>query len=136
MFVINMLSIRHQNNSYDHENNEKYRQKPTNSVETSRRKCRSYLNRNLCSDNFISDPLDVFSKLMGTIHFRIIGKRFQKEPKLQKKSEFFLIMKTRVIEVLRLIVTRKTTHQINYGCSKKKSGPVITETDLLFMKIS
>ena len=29
MFVINILSIRHYNKSYDYEDNDKYKQKPT-----------------------------------------------------------------------------------------------------------
>ena len=49
-------------------------------------------------------------------------------------------MKTRVIEVLKLIKTNsypiKPTYRINFGCITKEGGPVIAETDLLFMKIS
>ena len=51
----------------------------------SRRKCRSEINQNFCSENIISDLLAVLSKLTGTIDFRIIGK----ESNLQKKFEFF-----------------------------------------------
>ena len=68
-------------------------------------KCRSHLNHNLYSENFISNPLNVFSKPIGTIIFRIMIKDF-KRTKITK-SDFFQIMETRVIEVQKLILIRK-----------------------------
>ena len=62
---------------------------------------------NLSSENFISDPLAVFSKPMGTINFRILGKFFKRNQITKKIPHFFFeLMKTRVIEVLKLIVIR------------------------------
>ena len=43
-------------------------------------------------------------------------------------------MKTRRIEVIKPIVEDKTTSLINFHCSTKYRGPVITETDLEFAK--
>ena len=45
-------------------------------------------------------------------------------------------MKTRGIEVRKPIIGDKTANQINFICSRKDGGPVITETDLEFAKTS
>ena len=45
-------------------------------------------------------------------------------------------METRRIEVIKPIIEDETTNQINFGCSTIYGGPVITETQLEFAKIS
>ena len=62
----------------------------------------SHLNHNLFSEKCHYDPWDVFSK--PTINIRINEFRFQKEPKLQNPN--FFDMKTRVIDVIKHIVSR------------------------------
>ena len=45
-------------------------------------------------------------------------------------------MKTRRIEVIKPKTEDKTANQIDFDCSKKNLGPVITETDSEFAKIN
>ena len=102
MFVINILSIKHHNKSYDYEDNDKQAKTNKNSAKFRRRKCRSHFKHYLCSENFISDQLAGFSLPMGTIIFGVMGKYFKKNQNYKK----IRIMKTRDIEVLKLIVIR------------------------------
>ena len=46
-----------------------------------------------------------------------------------------MFIKTRRIEVIKPITEDRTTNQINFGCSRKDRGPIITENDLEFKKI-
>ena len=66
-----MSSLTRRNKSYDYENNEKHRQKPKKSSRCLRRECRSHLNQNLASENFIYDLSDIFFKPMGTANTNI-----------------------------------------------------------------
>ena len=45
-------------------------------------------------------------------------------------------MKTRRFEVIKPKIEDKTANPINFGCSRKFGGPVITESDFEFAKIS
>ena len=67
--------MRHHNKSYDYENNKK-QAKTKNSAENCE-KCRSHLNHKLFSENFISDPLNLFSKPMGAINIWIMWYEFK-----------------------------------------------------------
>ena len=46
----------------DHEDNNKYNEKPKIQEKSARRKCRGHLNHKLSIENNIYDPLTVFSK--------------------------------------------------------------------------
>ena len=71
MFVFLMSSIRHQNKSYDYDNNKRSRQKPKNQWKSTR-KSQSHLNYKLLREQLIYDPLKLFSKPMGTIDIRLM----------------------------------------------------------------
>ena len=57
----------------DYENNQKKRQN-AKTQQKSETKCQSHLNQNhkLFSEKVFNEPLNVFSKLMGTINIRIM----------------------------------------------------------------
>ena len=68
LFVVNRSAIRHQNKSYELEDNNKYRQKPKIHGKSAIRKCRSHLIQNNFSENFIHDSSKVAFDAMGTIN--------------------------------------------------------------------
>ena len=71
-FVFPCESIRHHNKSYDYETNNENMQKPKIQWKSARRKRRKHLKHQRFSENFISDPLNVFSKPMGAINIWIM----------------------------------------------------------------
>ena len=68
MFVTQSYSIRDHNNSYDYENHNKYRQNQTLSRKVGEEKVD--LNNKLFSENWIYNPMNVFSKPMETSNIR------------------------------------------------------------------
>ena len=72
-------------------------------IRNANRKCGSHLNHKLFSENFNYDPLDVFSK--PTISIRTMSLDFKRN-QTEKKNPSFFLMKTRVIEVKKHIVSR------------------------------
>ena len=103
MFVIHILSIRHQNKSCGYENNNKYTQKPKKFSRNANRKCGIHLNHNFFSENFNYDPSNNFFK--PTINIRIMSSE-DKGTKITKRIRIFFIMKTRFIEIIKHIVSR------------------------------
>ena len=50
-----------------------------------RTKCRSHLNHNLFSENFIYDPSDVYFKPIGTANMKIKRQDFKRKQNYKKK---------------------------------------------------
>ena len=73
MFLINKSSIRHYNKSLTMKKNNKYSQNPK-IQKSARGEGRSQFNHTFFSENFIYDPMNVFSKPVGAINNNIIGK--------------------------------------------------------------
>ena len=84
ILVVHRLSIRHHNNSYGFESNNKNRQKPKIQQKSARRNCLSHLNQKSLSENFFYDPLNVCSKQMRNISI-IILYDFQIDEKINPK---------------------------------------------------
>ena len=73
ILIILRLLIGHHDTSFDNENNSKNKEKRKLQVESARRKCRRILNHKVFPEDFIYDPLNIFSKPMGKINIRIMS---------------------------------------------------------------